>query len=87
MQPSETVKRIEYGIKRNAVGQPYNNAICGLRFITEADTFGPFSTDCETEYTISVPEDMTFPEFLKQELTYIGVKNWVAGFRNQILTK
>ena len=87
MQPAETIKQIKYGIERHSASQPYNNAICGLRFITEADTYGPYGRDCETEYTISVPEEMTFPEFLKQELTYIGAEKFVAGFRNRIPTE
>lgn len=84
IQHAENVRQIKYGIHRNSVDAEYNNGICGLHFITEAGRYGPFADPCETEYTVSIPEDVTFPEFLKQELTYIGAKNFVSGFDSQV---
>ena len=84
IQPAEKVRQIKYGIHRNSVGADYNNGICGLHFITEAVIYGPYADPCETEYTVSISEDLTLPEFLKQEMTYIGAKNFVSGFSSQV---
>ena len=71
-----------YGIGRDWTGQRYNNAICGLYLITLQRTFCPYASGCVSEYTVSIPEDMTLPEFLKSELT-VTDQNWPSGFRNQ----
>ena len=82
IQHGERVQQMTYGIGRDYTGQPYNNAICGLLLITDEDTFGPYGHTCESEYTVSIPDDMTLPEFLKSEMTFTD-KNWPSGFRNQ----
>ena len=88
LQDGEVIQRMVFGIERNSAGAQYNNGMCGLHLITQVDKYGPYGygngATCEAEYTISIPEDMTFPEFLKQELTYIGSRNWLLGFRNQV---
>lgn len=82
IQDGDRVKQMTYGIARDWTGRRYNNAICGLYLITREETFGPYASDCKSEYTVSIPEDMTFPEFLKTELT-VTDNNWPSGFRSQ----
>ena len=81
IQPGEKIQQMRYGVGRHT-GQPYNNAICGLYLITREETFGPYGSACTSEYTVSIPDDMTLPEFLKSELTFTD-QNWPSGFRNQ----
>ena len=83
----EKIQLLKYGIGRHP-SSPHNNGICGLYFITDAGaTIGEYAYDCPTEYNVTIPKDMTFPEFLKQEITYIGVHDWVSGFRNRVPTE
>ena len=82
IQHGDSVQQMTYGIGRDWTGQRYNNAICGLYLITREETFGPYASNCESEYTVIIPEDVTLPEFLKSELT-VTDQNWPSGFRNQ----
>ena len=83
----QQIQLMKYGIGRHK-NSPHNNAICGLHFTTDAGTtLGPFAYQCETEYTVTIPADITFPEFLKKEITYIGVNDWVSGFRSRVPTE
>ena len=80
----ETIQRILYGIENGYSGQRWNNAMCGLHFITETQTYGPYASECEIQYAVNIPEDITLLEFLPKQLKYIGEKNWVLGFHNEI---
>ena len=57
IQHGDRVKQMTYGIARDWTGRPYtcNNAICGLYLITREETFGPYASDCKSEYTVSIP--------------------------------
>ena len=69
-----------YRIESGYEGQRWNNAMCGLHFITETQTYGPYASECEIQYTVNIPEDATLLEFLSKQLKYIGEKKWVLGF-------
>ena len=60
LQHGETILKMVYGISRLWPGYGWNNAICGLTFITNLQILGPYnnpycaSCGCEFEYLVSI---------------------------------
>ena len=42
IQEGETVQRLEFGIRRDFPDEEYQNAICGVYFVTNVQTHGPY---------------------------------------------
>ena len=93
LQHGEKILKMVYGISRDWPDYEWHNTICGLNLMTNFHTYGPYFSPwcpncrCEFEYLVSIPDEMTFLEFLAAELKLeFGLWNyWILGFNSEIL--
>ena len=84
--PGEIILRLEYGINSDWPGQDYNNAICGLYFVTNYQKLGPYAP-CETKYSTAVPRDESLSAFLSSNaILKSGENNFILGFKARVST-
>ena len=86
LQINENVLSIRYS---NSLESNRLHQICGLSFVTNMATYGPYTNDIQcgnSEYTVKLPGDKDFEDFISSDAIYDDDLT-VLGFKSQeILT-
>lgn len=85
LNPGETVESIIYG--RNSGSTSYRNLTCGLRFITNTRTIGPFSWTniCPPIYRVDIPPEKPLGIYFKENVKTRG--SYFNGFTSEYNTE